>query len=86
MANTLIMFLALKEAYSAKSRKKFTEKKFNDDTGLGDKLSESLAWIKGFLALLFLLGITWITFILYIQQYGDTFSYFFIIFNGLQVY
>ena len=86
LANGLIMYLALKEAFSAKVKKKLTEKDFSTDgTTISEKLSQSFSWIKGFISLVVLLGITWISFVLYIHEFGQYFSYVFIILNGLQV-
>ena len=50
-----------------------------------EKLSQYFSRIKGFISLVVVLGITWISFVLYIHEFGQYFSYIFIILNGLQV-
>ncbi|CAG2175302.1 unnamed protein product [Oppiella nova] len=91
LANTLIMYLALREAFSAKVKKKIIQEKDISNTttnshisSIADQLSKSFSWMKGFVSLVVVLGITWISFLLYIHEFGQWFSYLFIIFNGLQ--
>jgi hypothetical protein len=49
------------------------------------KLSTKFSWMKGYISLVVLMGITWISYVFYIHEYGIWFSYVFIVMNGLQV-
>lgn len=55
------------------------------DVPLEKQISQWMSYIKGYVSLIVLMGITWITYVLYIHQYGHFFSYIFIVLNGLQV-
>ncbi|XP_075677629.1 adhesion G protein-coupled receptor L3-like [Dermatophagoides pteronyssinus] len=46
--------------------------------------TEWFTYLKGFFGLIILMGITWISYVLYIHQFGHYFSYVFIVMNGLQ--
>ncbi|CAG2108057.1 unnamed protein product [Medioppia subpectinata] len=91
LANAVIMCLALKEAFSAKVKKKIIQEKDISATtstsqisSIATQIAQSLSWIKGSASLVVVLGITWITFLFYIHEFGEWFSYIFIVFNGLQ--
>ncbi|KAI2801454.1 hypothetical protein BLOT_011006 [Blomia tropicalis] len=51
---------------------------------LDKQMSQWISYVKGYMSLIVLMGITWITYVLYIHQYGHFFSYIFIVLNGLQ--
>ncbi|XP_054153265.1 adhesion G protein-coupled receptor E3-like [Oppia nitens] len=92
LANTVIMYFALREAFSAKMKKKQIQEKDitvssannSQIINISEKLSQSFSWMKGFVSLVIMLGITWISFLLYIHEFGQHFSYIFIVLNGLQ--
>ncbi|KAH7641083.1 hypothetical protein DERF_000818 [Dermatophagoides farinae] len=56
----------------------------NDVMSFEQKMSEWLTYLRGFFGLAILMGITWISYVLYIHQFGHFFSYVFIVTNGLQ--
>lgn len=60
-------------------------KQSSSDVPLEKQISQWMSYIKGYVSLIVLMGITWITYVLYIHQYGHFFSYIFIVLNGLQV-
>ncbi|KAH9394215.1 hypothetical protein TYRP_004264, partial [Tyrophagus putrescentiae] len=59
-------------------------KQSSSDVPLEKQISQWMSYIKGYVSLIVLMGITWITYVLYIHQYGHFFSYIFIVLNGLQ--
>ncbi|OTF78635.1 hypothetical protein BLA29_002237 [Euroglyphus maynei] len=48
------------------------------------RITEWLTYLRGFFGLIILMGITWISYVLYIHEFGHFFSYIFIVMNGLQ--
>lgn len=60
-------------------------KSTSTDVPLEKQISQWMSYIKGYVSLIVLMGITWITYVLYIHEYGHFFSYIFIVLNGLQV-
>ncbi len=77
------MFISLRHIFTENKRISCFKKKTKNRSGQNIKL------IIIFVSLLFLLGITWISFLLYIHQtfsfYFSYFSYVFIVMNGSQV-
>ena len=78
--NVVIICLALKSAIAME--KKDTQR---IRSSTKTKLSQYLSRIKGTTSLVILLGLTWVSFVLYSHEFGDVFSYVFIFLNGLQV-
>ncbi|CAM6032197.1 unnamed protein product, partial [Sphagnum compactum] len=76
--NMIIMYISLKNAFSVNSNFKSTANKTKRKfLGLDMRIFSSFL-------LMILLGITWISFLLYIHRVFSIFSYIFIILNGSQ--
>ncbi len=79
IVNMLLLFVSLKNAFKLKRR-------ISKISIIRQNAIRSKRRALVLIVLLFFLGITWISFILYIHERFAFFSYLFILLNGLQVF
>lgn len=83
--NIFILVVSFKEAVNHEKRKPTRGRNMNDFVAEKNLFKTAKRWLKGWVTLMVLVGVTWISGVLYIHASMQWFSYVFIVLNGLQV-